>query len=152
MDRAFRDCDPLANCHPKIKTVIEYWSRIGPDGALPGRQHFDPVDLKTLLANLWLVDVVGDPPRFKYRVAGTKIVEYLGQEPTQKWMDEVFPHLEETHTFRDLMTAVREGRPQWRRGTPTLQPQKSFKVVEQVTLPLAGDGKNVDMVLNLTIF
>jgi len=152
MDPASRPCGPSADCNPKIKVIFEYWTRISPPGALPGRQHFDPLDLKALLPNLWIVDVVGDPPRFKYRIAGTKIVDYLGQEPTGKWMDEVFPHLEESYTFRDLMTTVREGRPQWRRGTPTLQIEKSFKVVEQLSLPLASDGKKVDMVMNLTVF
>lgn len=135
-----------------VKSMIDYWLRIGPADSLPGRQHFDPVDIWDLIQNVWMVDVRDSPPRFRYRVAGTKVVDYIGQEPTGKTMDEVFPHFHNTETSKDLLRVLAEKSPRWRRGPPTLRSDKNFKIVEQVSLPLAADGSTVDIVLNLTVY
>lgn len=151
MARIWTGDDLPADCHPMVRSLVEYWRGIGPADALPGRQHFDPIDVWSLVRNLWIVDVYGAPPRFRYRVAGTKVVDYIGREPTGKFMDEVFPHFSETETGKSLLRIVASGVPRWRRGTPTLRDDKGFKVVEQVSLPLARDGRTVDMVLNLSV-
>jgi hypothetical protein len=149
--RNWSDYNLPADCHPMVRSIVEYWLGIGPADALPGRQHFDPIDIWSLIRNVWIVDVFGDPPRFRYRVAGTKVVDYIGQEPTGKTMDEVFPHFQETETCNGLLRVVAKRVPHWRRGTPTLRSDKSFTIVEQVSLPLARDGRTVDMVLNLSV-
>lgn len=140
------------DCHANIRRLVSYWRNAGPDGALPGRQHIDPVDMKDLLGNVWLADVARNPLRFRYRVVGSRIVNYLGMEPTGKWLDEVIAHFEKTNTARDMKILVKEGAPRWRRGSPTIRKDLVFKTVEQVSLPLAADGRTVDMVLNLTLF
>jgi hypothetical protein len=90
--------------------------------------------------------------RFRYRVVGSRIVNYLELEPTGKWMDEVIPHFDRTNTARDLKIVAEEGVPRWRRGAPSIREDLQFKTLEQISLPLATDGKSVDMVLNLTLF
>lgn len=135
-----------------VRALVEYWLRIGPADGIPGRQHFDPVDVWDLIRNIWIVDVVGSPPRFQYRVAGTRIVDYIGQEPTGKTVDVVFPHFPQTESGKDLLRTVNDRVPRWRRGTPTLRSDKAYKTVEQISLPLARDGRTVDMVLNLSVF
>lgn len=151
MARNWFDYDVPEDCHPMVRTIVEYWLRIGPADALPGRQHFDPIDIWNLIRNVWIVDVCGEPPQFRYRVAGTKVVDYIEQEPTGKMMDEVFPHFDETETCKNLLRVVADRVPRWRRGAPTLRSDKSFKVVEQISLPLARDGRTVDMILNLSV-
>lgn len=106
--RLWEDCDLPDDCHPMVRSIVEYWLRIAPGEALPGRQHLDPIDIWGLIANVWMVDVCGSPPRFRYRVAGTKIVEYIGRDPTGMSMDEVFPHFENTETCKDLLRIVEE--------------------------------------------
>src|SRR5437763_1360279 len=57
--------------HPKIVQLHDYWRRAAPPGGgLPGRKHIDPTDIPTLLEHLWLLDVIGAPPRFRYRLRG----------------------------------------------------------------------------------
>ena len=63
-----------ASAHPKVSALYEYWKSITPDpGRLPGRQHLDPADIPTLLPNIWLLDVLEAPLRFRYRLIGTEI-------------------------------------------------------------------------------
>ena len=140
------------DCHPDVQWLLGYWQSKRSNRPLPGRQHIDPVELGRLLANIWVVDVQRAPLRYRYRVAGTLIVAYLGQEPTGEWLDVVIPHFAETHTCRDLKIVVADRVPRWRRGPPSLRRDLSFKTLEQLSLPLAGDGQTVDMVLILTLF
>lgn len=108
--------------------------------------------MRDLLGNVWVADVARDPLRFRYRVVGSRVVKYLDLEPTGKWLDEVIAHFEKTNTAHDMKIVVKEGAPRWRRGSPTIRKDLVFKTLEQVSLPLAADGKTVDMVLNLTLF
>ena len=132
--------------------IVDYWASIGPSDALPGRQHFDPIDVWNLIPNIWMVNVVGMPPQFEYRIIGSKVVGYIGREATGMFMHDVFEHFENTATCKDLRKAVSDGCPRWRRGSPTMRYDKDFKVVEQISLPLASNGKTVDIVLNLSLF
>ena len=68
---------------PRIHRFHDYWKakRAAPD-ALPLRAEFDPTDLRDLLPNILIVDVEHDPLRFRYRLVGTRIVEFNSQEFT----------------------------------------------------------------------
>lgn len=140
------------NCHAKVRLILQYWQDAFPGALLPGRQNIDPVQLKSLLGNIWLVDVQRNPLRFRYRVVGTRIVAYLGQDATGQWMDEVIPHFRNTNTAQDLAIVADKGIPRWRRGTPSVRRDLYYKTVEQVSLPLASDGVHVDMIISLTLF
>lgn len=85
--------------HPRAQRLYGYWRSIAPQGALPGRQHFDPMDVPDLLSCLWLLDVQRDPFRLRYRLAGTAIVEAIGREVTGQWLDEAHPHIEDRGGF-----------------------------------------------------
>lgn len=68
---------------PRIHRFHEYWrsKRASPD-AIPLRSAFDPTDLREVLPNVLIVDVEHDPLRFRYRLVGTRVVEFNNQEFT----------------------------------------------------------------------
>jgi hypothetical protein len=134
-------------CHENIRQIVTYWHAIRPGDRLPGRQHFDPLDLPKLLPNIRLLDVVGDPPRFRIRLMGTRLREFFGTEQTGRWLDELFPNLEGSMTHRELLLTIETCAPRWRRGTPALDIGKDFLEMERVYLPFARDGRSVDMIL-----
>jgi hypothetical protein len=135
-------------CHPKVKAILDYWLSIHPEHGLPGRQHFDPRDIPELLSNVWLIDVMQDPLRFRFRLFGTRIVEYAGEDNTGKWVDEQWPDFD-----ADIFEALIETRqPSWSRGPSLFRPEKDYYELERVRLPLAQDGETVDMILALTVF
>jgi hypothetical protein len=138
-----------ADCHPKVRAIIDYWTSVHPkEGGLPGRQHIDPVDIPLLLPNIWLIDVRRDPYRFRFRLVGTQIVNYAGEDNTGKWFDERMPDFDPS-VFIDV---VETGKPSWSRGLSKMRPEKNYYELERVRLPLASDGKTVDMILSLTVF
>lgn len=140
------------DCHEKIREMIAYWHAIHPAEGLPGRQHFDPIDIPRLLPNLRMVDVEGRPPRFKTRLMGTVLLDFFGEEHTGHYFDDLYPKFKQSKTYQDLYDVVANRRPNWRRGEPGLVYEKDFVTVERVYLPLAEDGSTVDMIVTCILF
>lgn len=62
---------------PRIQRFRAYWNsrRTGPD-VVPRRADFDPNHLRELLSNIVVMEVERDPLRFRYRLVGTRVVEF----------------------------------------------------------------------------
>jgi hypothetical protein len=135
------------DCHEKIRQIVEYWLSIHPPTGLPGRQHFDPMEIPGLLPYIRLLDVVGSLPRFRVRLLGTQVREYMGEEQTGRWLDEVFPNLHGSVTHVELVKTLTMKMPRWRKGKPAIALDRIFLEMERVYLPFARDGRKVDMLL-----
>lgn len=144
--------DEMATAIPcqEIGRLIDYWRSIRPADRLPGRQHLDPADIPELLPNLWLVDVVGPPVRFRVRLTGTAIVSYIGRDFTGMWLDRLYPDFENTPAHRQLVTCIAEQRPMICTAKVMSNPEKTYARAQRVHLPLARDGQTPDMILSLT--
>ncbi len=139
--------------HPKVRALVEYWMRVRPAGLLPGRQHVDPLDIPSLLPNVWLVDVERQPEmRLRYRLIGTSVARAFDHDTTGEYLDETHPHSRDGRVRVYLHDIVRTGLPAWRVGRPLLWRLQDYLSLERIYLPLASDGEEVDMVLALTIF
>jgi hypothetical protein len=131
--------------HRCVKELYAYWrSKAGPD-RLPRRPDLDPLEMKSALGHLALVEVHRDPLRFRYRLHGAGLAALDGFDMTNKWLDE-HPALQARerihsswrraaeqgvliHGFRDCFADIRPRR------------------YEVLVLPLAGDGRTVDKLL-----
>lgn len=140
--------------HPLARQLYDYWLAFHPaDGVLPGRQHFDPMKIAAALPSIWLIDVEHDPLRLTYRLVGTKIQEIAGQSLTGRLLDDVHPHLRsEPECANSYLVAARDGVAVWASGKPLFQIEPPHDSTEVLVLPLARDGKTVDMLLGVTIF
>ena len=140
------------DAHADIKTLYDYWLSISPNGRLPGRKHFDPVDVPSLLPNLWLIEVHRDPLRFWRRTVGSKIEEFAGRNLTGGWVGDQLngPRLSGVQSF--MIDVVKTKRPSWRRGKSLIRFEKEFAELERLYLPMAADGETVDMILAITVF
>ena len=70
------------DCDSSIRAVYDYWCSIHSAQGLPARHHWDPVDVPSLLPNLWMADVERDPVRFRFRLIGSAVVQILGEDLT----------------------------------------------------------------------
>lgn len=140
--------------NPRLARLIDYWREIapGPD-LLPGRRHFDPMQVPELLPNLWLVDVeCGTPNRYRYRLVGGALIDAGGPMRAGMFVDELGDLIDQVaaHAAFDGVIATRQ--PEWRRGAPIVKHLQFVATLERVLLPLAEDGRTVDMILGMTIF
>ncbi|SMF38367.1 PAS domain-containing protein [Tistlia consotensis] len=124
--------------------VFDYWRARRGGRRWPRRADIDPVDIPELLPEIILLDVVGDPPRFRKRLVGSAIVQKEGSDTTGRWLDETV-----NPTIRDeVLRQHREA---------TEQPEGCCYTVEfagadgklysyqRLLLPLSSDGERVDM-------
>ncbi|GAB4376766.1 MAG: hypothetical protein Kow00114_40630 [Kiloniellaceae bacterium] len=147
---------------PKIKALFDYWRSIHPAGAgpgrpLPGRRHLDPIDIPELLPNIWMIDVLRDPQRdgglrFRFRLIGTEIVKFTGRDATGLPLDTVYQDYENTDAFRAHRAVVERGKPVYRRSGVISNPGRDYVEAERLYLPLAADGKTVDIILVMTLY
>jgi len=141
-----------AGCSEKIRRFIDYWRAQHDGDMLPGRQHIDPIDFPDLLPNIRLIDVVGDPPRFKVRLTGERVSDHFGRSLTGQYFDDVFPQFENRESCKAFIKTMENRRPYWNLGVCDLNPEKDFVPFERLVLPLASDGKTVDLLLVLSLF
>lgn len=76
---------------PRIRRLYSYWSGLhqaGPE-TLPRRSDISPDQIRDLLPNIMIVDVERNPMRFRYRLVGTRVVEYNGVEFTGRYLGEI---------------------------------------------------------------
>ena len=143
-----------AGCDHRIAEAIAYWRRIRPGpGLLPGRQHFDPLEIPDLLPFVGLSDVLYAPgPRFRVRVIGTRLADVFGGGIVGSFLDDLIPDFEKSLAGQDYLRVAKEGVPVWYRGEQTARiGTKSFLPVERLFLPLAGNGRMVNMLLGIFI-
>ncbi|WP_119300455.1 PAS domain-containing protein [Dongia deserti] len=72
----------------RIGRLNTYWQAKA-KGGVPSRAEIDPVDVRELLPNLMMIDAIGDPVRFRYRLVGTRVVQYTGFDFTGRCLDEM---------------------------------------------------------------
>lgn len=130
-----------------LQRLQAYWERKKGDRSAPPKSAIDPAELRDLLPNILLIDVIGQPPRFRARLFGSALVEAYGEEVTGRFGEDV--DLDEVHD--ELMSfverAVSECKPQYLRTAFTKHSGRHLRY-EQILLPLSDDGANVNMLLS----
>lgn len=149
---AWIECDSATDrsaWHPLLRQFFGYWLAIRPaQGLLPGRQHFDPLAIPKVMPRLWLLDVVREAGtmRFRYRLVGTKEVETLQREVTGQWLDDVHPRFKENPAFlKRFHRMVTAGCATYRKGKVNFAHKREHEHVENCVVPLARDGRTVDI-------
>lgn len=136
--------------HPMLIEGRRWWERARGDRAMPGRQDFDPVKAPpAMLPHILLADVVWTPRlRFRYRLIGTHITQAMGRDSTGRWFDDLYNEYEYGTVTASIMRAIETGRPV---STLARAPadERSFLRIEAVDMPLAANGKDVDMIMSL---
>lgn len=141
-----------SGCGEKVRWLIRYWQESHQGNALPGRQHIDPIDFPNLLPNIRLIDVIGNPPRFKVRLTGERVSDHFGRTLTGQFFDDVFDQFENRESYKAFIATMENRRPYWNLGVCDLNPDKDFVPFERLVLPLASNGETVDMLLVLSLF
>src|SRR5258708_484199 len=84
---------------------------------------------------------------------GSRVDIVQGRNLSNQWLDEA--HRDDprvTALLDDYRRVVESGQPTWRRGTPHVVPEPECVSVEVLRLPLARDGRTIDMQLCLSLY
>jgi len=128
--------------------LFAYWASLRQPGRLPGRADIRPEDFKRLLPTVSLVDVLPSEHRrdYRLRLAGTGLYSVYGREITGQSLTDVYGSRAADYWRSELDKVVEERRPgvgchslAWRGA--------AHMSLLWLRLPLATDGRNVDMIL-----
>jgi hypothetical protein len=143
---------PLPISHPRLQRLYGYWSTKKGPRKMPSRADIDVLDLRYILGNIILVDVIeGSPPRFRIRLHGSNLSERAGYELTGKMLDEL-PESEFRTQVRERWTEVATtGEPRHCDRNLHVFDSRSYHY-ESIVLPLSADGETVNMELVALIY
>ncbi|WP_299374115.1 PAS domain-containing protein [uncultured Kiloniella sp.] len=129
-----------------IKKLYDYWLSKAPPSMLPARHDIDPAEMAEFLPHLILLDVQANPLDFRYRLIGTHISAYLKEDLTSRWMSTLDHQKPPSRIWDNCKKAVETRGPVFP-YTPYIGPKQDIVEMEDLILPLARDGINVDMLL-----
>jgi hypothetical protein len=136
--------------HRDLHRLYDYWQARQKDGRLPARADIHPSELRFLMGNLLLVEVLRDPLRFRYRLTGSNLSRFLKVELTGKLLDE-HPDPDFRRQAAATYTTLAETAEPWAAQRDTLMDGR-LRRYEVLLLPLAADGITVDMILGAMRF
>ena len=148
--REFRDNFKLDDLpHRRLRAMYEYWcqKRIGP--ALPPVSAIDPLTMpRQALPWLVLVDVLGNPPRLRFRLQGTQVVDAAGADYSSRYFDEV-PGMEQQ--IERIAWCVSSARP-YLVETQLTWSSRKYRTYSCLTLPFGGESTGVTRVVGVFAF
>lgn len=136
---------------PALVKLFSYWrSHCMRLGRYPSRKDIDPLDLRNLLPNIWLVDVTPDGG-FTYRLAGELIDETYGMSLRGKSLDKIYEYDRHKQNVLSRFSEIAEGKVRvvhWERHIS----EERFVTRERLVLPLSDDGQQVSGILGATLY
>jgi hypothetical protein len=139
-----------AIAEPNLRFLFHYWQQIRKQRPIPLRSDFDPLGVPKLLKDLFFVEVHGREPtwRFRYRVAGTGISGFVGEDYTGRFFDEIFPEPALSIVGQLYSTPVRLRLPVYSVTHMVVPGSEVPKLISRLVVPLSGDGETIDMLLS----
>lgn len=130
---------------PEFLQAVIYWHTRRGAKTMPARADLSPADLVKILAKVMLVDVLPQAPHFHFRVVGTNIADWIKFDATGQTLDAVEPENYRRMLFATYMECVGARTPIAHR---ILWDSKEVPHrYKRLIMPLAADGRNVDMLL-----
>ncbi|MBK8157772.1 MAG: PAS domain-containing protein [Rhodospirillaceae bacterium] len=133
--------------HPALRTLFRYWLSLSAGGSIPRRRDIDPIELRTMLSNLYILEVGATPDDLRYRLAGSHIVRAFGFEPGGLTRGEIRQrHVqperfeEFNRTSAEIHRIVAEGIVAYSHDHMTSY-TKDFLCYARLNLPISEDGR-----------
>ena len=138
---------------PLIRRFVEYWRDKRGSAKYPARAALDPLDFRYALGDVVLIEAhraapgSAQPWHFRYRLIGSNIVARDGYNLTNKTLDDM-PEPEYRERIRTTWTQVCET------GVPAHFIRRAvfddrLRCYEVVVLPLAANGRDIDMLVSV---
>ncbi len=132
---------------PVLRQLHAYWNGKRGDSAAPRRDEIDPTDIPRLLPHVFLIEAMGEPTRFRYRLIGTEVVKLTGRDLTGRFVDESLGPDKLAAAVEPYLTVIRQRRPVAKSGRALWIDKREWLEVEVLLLPLAGRDDAITTIL-----
>jgi hypothetical protein len=130
----------------RLKRVYECWLDKRAGRRFPARADFDPIELRFILGNVSLIDVIeGSPPDFRIRLHGSNLALGLAYDLTGKMLDALPQPEQRERILQTFAGVVASGQPEHGHRERIIDGRRI--PYELITLPLSADDRRVDMLI-----
>lgn len=140
------EADPLGMTSPILRALRDHWLSLKGDRAMPARADIDPTHIPALLRHLVLVDVMGAPPVFRYRLIGTAVTRIANRDATGRVLDESLYGANTDRVLRTYRETVADKSPKAVREIVQFV-DKDWIKIEVLLMPLSSNGGTIDMII-----
>jgi hypothetical protein len=144
--------DIAAPVDPILIRLFNYWDGKRGGRQMPSRADIDPTELRSLVHNVMLYDVVEPGALYRIRLVGQAIVDFVGVNNTGKFSSDTMPPDAAKRMIEILTSVVTNHTPRFRAGHAYWHRDKSYRKFEACFLPLSSDGQTVDKILSGNTF
>jgi hypothetical protein len=134
-----------ANClvSERLVGALDAWKRVSAGRLAPRREEITPALLRSVLPSIWMIDVVDGGRDFRFRFAGDRVIQFMGQRYAGSLLSEHTdtPFFQRMRAI--LSECVRSKNPVAAGPVRSNLPGKEFLEMEVVVMPLSEDGKAV---------
>jgi hypothetical protein len=135
---------------PQLRFLLQYWTGLAPDGAVPNRRRIDPLAMRPALGYVMLIDIVDRGRDFRYRLYGSTIALISQLDMTGRLMSE---HPASTYVNEFGLAANRavlsRRLPLYTERTPALAERTTRW--QRIAMPLADDSGEITRLLAGTV-
>jgi len=138
--------------HSSLAPLHDFWSSECGGGVPIPRDLIDPVRLPAkILPRFAIIEVLRDPPDFRYRLIGTAITQFFSRDNTGKRFSEISypsPHGEGLKRYfgmiaRDNVVVYRETKAAWA--------NRDYVTIASFFLPGTSDGECTDLIFGAVV-
>ncbi len=130
---------------PCLRQLYVYWEQQRGERSFPARRDLDPLDFRSALGHVLLIDVLYDPLRFRFRLHGTELVRRAGYDMTGKMIEQL-PNPANRATLIERCRALVETRRPMRIANQRPLGTRLYQY-EALWLPLGENGLTVTMLM-----
>lgn len=134
---------------PITRAAYAYWLSKHRERRLPSRDDIRPEEITTLLPFVFLVDVIGEAPSFRFRLVGTRLSVWARREFTGVAINEAEYGSEWRNVHDDYVAAVLGRVPSYAVRDKSPWPDRDFLAYERIVMPLSNDGITVNMLFGV---
>jgi hypothetical protein len=135
---------------PLLRRLFDYWLEKCAGHRFPARRDIDPLDFGYLLGNIMLIDVLGDPPRFRVRLHGSNMSARASYDLTGKTLNDLPITDYRAYVIERCRNLVDDPRPLVVRHDRVLDGRSRH--YEALWLPFSEDGTHATMLLCALIY
>ena len=135
---------------PTLKLALEFWREQSKE-EIPSRAAIDPIKLgATLLPYVFLADVRNEEPRFRFRLAGSKIEDVFGSLKGRS-LNDIDLDGETEDIANQYETAISERGPVYCMHN-FVTDQNRRRHYHRLVMPLSTDGDHIDALFGAVVF
>ena len=120
---------------PDLAALHTHWKALSGDRPFPSRDQFAPEDVGKLLPRLALVEVGETLDRYRFRVWGSELVDFFGEDRTWRYFEEL-RYIENWEiVFQSYEEVASLGKPMFL-SARQLSSEKKYQRYQRIILPL----------------